>query len=315
MTSILANSLVPIFVGLLLGYAAGLSKIVDNKDVSGLVTFLMTFALPCSLFVTIARTPLELLRGQAKAAIVLAIVYVVVYALAYFVSRTLGKDNDANSAVSALTVAFPNSAAVGFPLLLAAYGNQASVTVSIAIAVGAVTVTPVTLAVLENATSTDTALSHTAHIRIALWKACKKPVFWAPLLGVFAALLEFHMPTYLDSSLNILGDATEGTALFVTGLIVSAQRFGVSWGVGWAVLGKNVIQPALCLAIALLLGMPMEQTRWVVLLCAIPCGFFGILFGEPLNATPEVASSSLIACTVLAIFTLPGWIVLLSHVH
>ena len=311
----MANSLVPIFVGLLLGYAAGLRKIVDNKDVNGLVTFLMTFALPCSLFVTIARTPLELLRGQAKAAIVLALVYVVVYLLAYVVSSTLGKDNDANSAVSALTVAFPNSAAVGFPLLLAAYGRQASVTVSIAIAVGAVTVTPVTLAVLENATSTDTTLSHASHIRIALWNACKKPVFWAPLVGVVAAAREFHLPTYLDSSLNILGNATEGTALFVTGLIVSAQRFGVSWGGGWAVLGKNVIQPALCLAVALLLGMPMEQTRWVVLLCAIPCGFFGILFGEPLNATPEVASSSLIACTVLGIFTLPGWVVLLSHIH
>ncbi len=315
MAGILINSLVPIFVGLLLGYTAGLCKIVDNKSVSGLVTFLMTFALPCSLFVTIARTPHELLLGQAKAAIVLAIVYVAIYIPAYFVSRTLGKDNDANSAVSALTVAFPNSAAIGFPLLLAAYGPHSSVTVVIAIAMGAVTITPATLAVLENATSTDTTLSHASHIRIALWMACSKPVFWAPLLGVVAAVVEFHMPAYLDSSLKILGDATEGTALFVTGLITSAQRFSVSWGVGWAVLDKNVIQPALCLAVALLLGMPVEQTRWVVLLCAIPCGFFGILFGEPFKATPEVASSSLIASTVLGIFTLAGWIVLLSHVH
>jgi malonate transporter len=96
---------------------------------------------------------------------------------------------------------------------------------------------------------------------------------------------------------------------------VSAQRFRVTWGVGWVVLGKNVIQPALCLAVALLLRMPLEQTRWVVLLFAIPCGFFGLLFGKPLNATPAVASSSLIASTVLGIFTLAGWIILLSHVH
>src|SRR3984885_2591381 len=315
MAGILINSLVPIFVGLLLGYAAGFCKIADNKHVSGLITFLMTFALPCSLFVTIARTPHELLLGQAKAAIVLAIVYVAVYVPTYLVSRTLGKDNDANSAVSALTLAFPNSAAVGFPLLRAAYGPQSSVTVVIAIAMGAVTVTPATLAVLESATSTDTTLSRASHIRIALWKACSKPVFWSPVLGVVAAVVGIHMPTYLDSSLKILGNATEGTALFVTGLIASAQRFSVSWGVGWAVLGKNVIQPALCLALALLLGMPMEQTRWVVLLCAIPCGFFGILFGESFKATPEVASSSLIASTVVGIFTLAGWIVLLSHVH
>src|SRR5271168_4369302 len=205
MASILANSLVPIFVGLLLGYAAGLCKIVDNKNVSGLVTFLMTFALPCSLFVTIARTPHQLLLGQAKAAIVLAIVYVAIYIPAYFVSRTLGKDNGANSAVSALTVAFPNSAAVGFPLLLAAYGPQASITVVIAIAMGAITVTPITLAMLENATSSDTTLTHAAHIRMALWSAFKKPVFWAPMLGLVTAIVEFTMPAYLDKSLNILG--------------------------------------------------------------------------------------------------------------
>jgi malonate transporter and related proteins len=315
MAGILVNSLVPIFVGLLLGFGAGLAKIVDNKDVKGLITFLMTFALPCSLFVTIARTPHALLWSQAKAALVLAIVYVAVYVPTYFVSRTLGKDNDANSAVSALTVAFPNCAAVGFPLLPSVFGPQASVTVVVAIAIGAITITPVTLAVLENAASTDTTGSQASRIRIALWRAFKKPVFWAPVLGVVAAVVEFHMPAYLDKSLNILGAATEGTALFVTGLIASAQRFSVNWGVAWAVLGKNVIQPALCLAVALLAGMPLEQTRWLVLLFAVPCGFFGLLFGQPFNATPEVASSSLIASTVLGIFTLAGWIVLLSHVH
>jgi len=55
------------------------------------------------------------------------------------------------------------------------------------------------------------------------------------------------MPIYLDKSLTILGGTTEGTALFVTGLIASAQRFNLNWSVGWALLGKNVIQPALCL--------------------------------------------------------------------
>ena len=38
MIQVLANSLVPIFVGLLFGYAAGLFKVVDNKDVKSLVS-------------------------------------------------------------------------------------------------------------------------------------------------------------------------------------------------------------------------------------------------------------------------------------
>ncbi|MDB6016636.1 MAG: Auxin Efflux Carrier [Pedosphaera sp.] len=315
MINILTNSLVPIFVGLLLGYAAGLRKIVDNKDVKGLITFLMTFALPCSMFVIIARTPQQLLWGQVKSAVVLAIVYMAVFVATYYASRNLGKDTAANSIVLASTIGFPNTTGVGFPLLQAVYGPESSVTVAVALAVGAFTLTPITLAILEAGTSSCRTLPHAARIRTSLWRALKKPVFWAPVLGVLAAVVKLHTPVYFDNSLIILGNATEGTALFVTGLIASAQRFNLNWGVGWAILGKNVIQPALCLAIALLVGMPLEQTRYIVLLCALPSGFFGILFGESFNATPAVASSSLIASTVLGIFTLAGWIVLLSHLH
>src|SRR5258705_1923338 len=275
----------------------------------------MTFALPCSLFVAIARTPRQLLWGQAKGALVLAIVYVVVFVATYFASRNLGKDTTANSAVLALTLGFPNHAGLGIPLLLAVYGPEASVTVAVGLAVGAITITPVTLAILESGTSAGRALSPAARIRVSLVRAVQKPVFWAPVLGVVTAVVELHMPTYLDKSLTILGDATDGTALFVTGLITSAQRFNLNWGVGWAVLGKNVIQPALCLAVALLLGMPLEETRFVVLLSAIPSGFFGILFGKGFDATPEVASSSLVASTVLSIVTLAGWIGFLSHLR
>src|SRR5467141_1378993 len=205
MIEVLANSLVPVFVGLLFGYAAGLRKVVDNKDVRSLVSFLMTFALPCSLFVTIARTPRQLLWGQAKGAVVLAIVYVVVFVATYFASRNLGKNTAANSAVLALTLGFPNLAGVGFPLLLAVYGPEASVTVAVGLAVGAITITPITLAILESGTSAGGTLSPAARICTSLGRALKKPVFWAPVLGVLASVAKVHMPTYLDKSLTILG--------------------------------------------------------------------------------------------------------------
>jgi malonate transporter and related proteins len=315
MIDLLANSLVPIFVGLLFGYVAGRRRVVDNKDVKTLVSFLMTFALPCYLFVTMASTPRQLLWGQAKPALVFAIVYAALFVATYYASRNPAKDTAANSAVLALTVGFPNAAAVGIPLLLAVYGPRASVMVAVALAVGAITITPITLAILESGTSAGRTLSHAARIRASLWSALKNPVFWAPVLGVVIAVGKFHVPVYVERSLAILGAATEGTALFVTGLIVSAQRFRLNWSVGWAVLAKNVIQPALSFALVSPLAMPLEQTKYVVLLSAIPCGFFGVLFGEGFDATPEVPSSSLIASTVLGIFTLAGWIVFLDRLH
>src|ERR1700730_10405105 len=106
MLRVLANSRVPVFVGLLFGSAAGLRKVVDNKDVRRLVSLLMTFALPCSLFVTIARTPRQLLWDQAEPSVVLAIVYVAVFVATYYASRNLAKDSPSNSSVLALTLGF-----------------------------------------------------------------------------------------------------------------------------------------------------------------------------------------------------------------
>jgi malonate transporter len=311
MITILANALVPIFAGLLLGYSAGLRKVVDNRNVKSLITFVMTFALPCSLFVTIARTPHPLLWSQGKVAVALAIVYFVVFGLTHLAAQRLGK-SAADSTVLALTLGFPNAAAVGLPLLLSAYGNDAAVSVAVAIAIGSITVSPITLAILESSTVEGQALSPRTRIFTSAWKAIKNPVVWAPVLGVLAVAIDFHMPTYAERSLTVLGGATAGTALFLTGLVVSAQRFKFTWGVGWSVFAKN-LQPALGLLIARCLSLPLEATRSVVLISAIPCGFFGIVFGKGFDATPEVASSSLIASYVIGIFTLAGWIIFLSH--
>ena len=313
MTTLLANALVPIFAGLLLGYIAGRRRVVDNSNVKSLITFVMSFALPCALFVTIASTPRRVLWGQGKVAVALAIVYFVIFGLTHLVSQRMGKETAANTTVLALSLAFPNAAAIGLPLLLSAYGSGAVVSVAVAIAVGSITISPITLAILENSTVAGGSLSPMARMQTSAWRAIKKPVVWAPVLGVLSVAADLHLPSYIDRSLTVLGNATAGSALFLTGLVVSAQRFRLTWGVTSAVVAKNFLQPALCLIVARLLGMSADATRSVVLITAIPCGFFGIVFGKNFDATPEVASSSLIASYVLGVFTLAGWIVFLSH--
>ena len=43
----------------------------------------------------------------------------------------------------------------------------------------------------------------------AVWSAFRNPVFWAPLLGVVIAVIQFHVPVYVEKGLVILGSATE----------------------------------------------------------------------------------------------------------
>jgi len=314
MAEILANSLIPVFAGLLVGYLAGIRKVVDNKDLRTLITFVMSFAVPCALFITIVRAPHELLVGEGRVVLVLAVIYLVTYAVTYFLARKLARLNGADSAVLSLTLSFPNAAAIGIPLLPAVYGIPASLTDVVAIAVGAVTISPITLAILENNSGSHDHLTGLSRVRASLWKAVQRPVVWAPMLGVLVVATGLTVPTYADKSLSVFGTATAGAALFLTGLVVSAQRFTLKWSVAWSVVGKTLLQPALCLGAARAAGLPLDQTRHVVLVAAIPCGFFGVVFGKSFGATPDVASSTLIASTVAGVLTLAGWIVLSSWV-
>ncbi len=314
MISILAFALIPIFFGLMLGYAAGIRRFVDNRDVRSLVSFVMNFALPCTLFLAIARTDAGMLRSQSGLVAVLGLVYLALFFVTWIFERRMFRSSPADSAVLALTLSFPNATAVGIPLLDALYGPSAAAATAMGIAIGAVTISPIALAILEHSTMKGHALSPAALIGRSMWKAAKRPVVWAPVLGVFAALVKFHPPDFVNRSLSVMGSATAGGALFLTGLIVSAQRFSLDARVMAAIAAKNLLQPALCLALAWIFGLSTVETRYAVLLAAIPCGFFGLVFGKGFQSSPIVASSSLVFSYVFGIATLAGWIVLLGRI-
>jgi malonate transporter len=313
MIRVLADALVPIFAGLLLGYIAGLRRIMDNQNVQNLIVFVMTFAVPCSLFLAIARTPRAALSEQAGIVLVLTIVYSVLYVSSFFWARSGEKLRASDSSVLALTISFPNVAAVGLPLLADVFGAKSLVTVATSIAFGSVTISAVTLAFLESDRGGSGDAFSFREIALCLIRAVKRPIVWAPLLGFVFSCAGLHLPSYLDRSLTVLASAAAGSALVLTGLVVSAQKFEFGGNALVLVLLKNALQPALALGLAILLHLSMEQTRYVTLICAIPCGFFGLVFGKGFGSSPKLASSCLIASYVVSVATLPVWIVIVNH--
>jgi malonate transporter len=323
MTKVLADALVPIFAGLLLGYFAGLWRRMDNQNVRTLITFVMSFAIPCSLFLAIASTPRTALREQAAAGLVLAIVYAVLYAVSFVWTRSRENLNASDSSVVALTLGFPNSAAVGLPLLASVFGSRATVTVATSLAIGSITVSPITLAILERSHMGSAGVSGTGlsgkssalrQITLSLIHSCKRPIVWAPLLGLAFSCADLTLPSFIHRSLAVMGSAADGSALVLTGLVVSAQKFEIRGNTLIAVLLKNALQPAIALGICMLIHLNIEQTRYVTLISAMPCGFFGVVFGRDFDSNPKLASSGLIASYLVGVGSLAAWIVIVNHI-
>jgi malonate transporter len=315
LTTILANALIPIFAGLLLGYLAGRWRVMDNRNVESLTTFVMSFAIPSALFLAVADAPLRVLRQQIGPALVLATVYSALYGITFLWVRSREHMGLPHSAVFALTLGFPNAAAVGLPLLGSVFGARSRVTIAVALAIGSITVTPLTLLILEaNKSGIRGGLAWKA-VFPALGHSIKMPVVWAPVLGLLFSCAGLSLPSFANRSLTVVGSAADGAALVLTGLVVSARAFKVRGATLVAVLLKNIVQPALALCVAWAIRLPIDQVREVTLIGAIPCGFFGLVFGERFGSSPPLASSSLIVSYAAGIATLAMWVAIVAHLR
>jgi len=303
MVDVILMALVPIFFVLLLGYFAGKYHVVDNTHVGELNAVVITYAIPASLFVATAITPRQAMLAQWPVLVILGGAMMLLYPIWYLLQRRVLRTSASEASLQALTVSLPNYAAAGLPVALALLGPSHVVPVAVAIAAGSLLPSPVSLALLELSAAKQ---SGGAAVRIAraVGHALIKPMVIGPVIGTLFSLLNWRLSPIAIASLRQIGQVSGGLALFVTGLILSAQRFRLSWNVALATFISNVVQPLIAFVIAKLLGVPASVMKIGVLMAALPSGFFGILFGSSYGLVSEESDSTVIASTGVSMLTL-----------
>jgi malonate transporter len=317
MTSEIASALIPFLFSMGAGYFAGRIK-QGAMPLSSINTMLVDYALPFALFLYTAKMQRASLAQHAVLIAVLVGVMLVPYFASLLVSRAVFKSDLATAAVRAVTIGMPNFASVGLPLLRAVYGPESDLTVAIAVTAGAVVMSPAALILLERARPAAPGSSNEFQgtdglLAKALRNTLLKPVVLAPIAGVLASLCGWTLPDLLSQSLNIIGSTTAGLALFSTGLVLAAQPFKLDAQAGFGIVLSNVVQPLIALALVSLLAVPKAIAGQAILLAAIPCGSFGILFGLQYGVSDASAGTTLVASSLLSAVTLSGTIVLLGH--
>jgi malonate transporter len=307
---IILSSVVPLFFVMALGYLAGWMRDIDNHHVAELNALVMDFALPASLFVAMVQTPRELLLEQGPLMIVLAVSMLAIYGLHYILQTTLFGLDSRQAAVVSLTTGLPNFASAGLPLVRSVFGDENTVSVGISIAVGSIVMSPLTLVILEAGDKSAGDGPALQRIIRAIGKSIVKPVVIAPIIGMGLALCNIKAPLLLNTSLTLIGVGAGGVALFLTGLILSSQPFRLNRNVASGTLLKGVLLPLLAAALVAVLSVSPLVGREAIILCAVPSGFFGILFGLRYGVVCQDAGSTLIASTVLGAATIPAAILL-----
>jgi len=302
---------------MLLGFWAGKAGMVDNKNVSLLNIFVMDFALPAALFSATVQTAWPGIVAQWPLIVVLTGAMWITYAAIYFLATKVFKKSPQDAAVLTLTVALPNYAALGLPILGSVLGENAttSLSVAVSIACGSVLLTPLCLLILEREKARAAGEDHGstfAMLPVLMWRSVKKPIVLGPLVGVILSAIGIKMPDLVLAAIKPLGLAATAAALFLTGVILSARKLKLNAVVGVGTVAKLLIQPFIAWGIVAALGLSGPVAITAILMIALSAGFFGVVFGNRFGVQSPDAEAVLLLSSVLCILSLPLFITLTS---
>ncbi len=305
----------PVFFVLALGYFAGRARKFDSDQVAGLNELVLDYALPAMLFVATVKTPRERLLSEGAYAIALLIAIVGLFLLVVFVSTRVLHHSLGEAALQANLASFPSAGFFGPPIFQGLFGASSLLSIAFAATLSGVTIIPLTVVLLEmhrRHANGGARQALPAMIANSLADTFKKPMVWAPLLGLGLVLVDVKVPPLLDSMLMLIGSTTSGASIFLGGLIIAAYDIKLSAEIITNTLIKMIAQPLLMAVLVMALGITDPLRSEGIVVCAIPTAVFAPLLAPRYRIYEVESSSTLVATAVLMIVTLPITIILVS---
>ena len=309
MINILIKDILPIFVIMFLGYAAGKRKVFNSSDSKILNKLVLTYALPAALFVSIVKADRAMLFDDLKLTIVSFVIITALFLWSYFSCYKFFKHSKSEAAVCALISGSPTIGFLGFAVLEPIYGATATtglVVAIVSIVVNAINI-PIGLTLLNNGKENVSA-QQTVKKGNPVVDALKEPVCWAPILAVILVLLGIRFPSVLDPNFELIAKANSGVAVFAAGLTLSGMKFQLDGEVVYNTILKLVLMPAVLLIIGMLFHMEADKLQMMVLAGALPPAFSGIIIGNQYQLYERTGTSSLAFSILLFVIAAPFWI-------
>ena len=310
-THVFLYAIVPIIVVMLGGYISGRKGIFSGEDAKKFNKVVLDYALPCALFVSIVQASRSMLVADIKLTIIATVGIMVCFMAVYFIFKLFPGNTGADAAVSALISGSPTIGFLGFAVLEPIFGTNASVALVVAIVgivVNAIGI-PVGLS-LMNASLEKQQPGSTKHQ--SAWKpvihALEQSVAWAPILAVIWVVAGIPWPDWASPSFDLIKGANASMAVFAAGVTLSAVKVTVNWQAVLGCILKLVMMPAFVLVLGLIFHMDPMNLKMLVVACALPPAFSGIIIASEYDTYVATSTSSLALNIIAFVAACPLWI-------
>ncbi|MFM0268704.1 AEC family transporter [Paraburkholderia sediminicola] len=294
----IAGPILPVAFIIVLGFLAGKRGKLNHSDSLLISKLVLNWIFPALLLVGMASTPRsQLLDFRFVVATFIGIMgmYATAFAIGWFRYRELKA-----ATLKGFVNGYPDAAFMGIPILQVMFGPGSLYSVLVLNLIASLVMIPLTTMLLTVASGEG---SGTKAFVSSIWAAVRRPLMWAPAIGILCSLLAIKLPPVLADSLNLLGKATPGVSLFCLGLIMSAVKLKLS-GEVWMNIGlKLLMHPALMIGATVLLSVKGVYAQQMILLCALPSATIPAMFANEAGAYRSEATTSILLSTVLSVVT------------
>ncbi len=305
----LASVILPVFLVIGFGYVVRWRDLIRDEHVDGLMLFTQNFAIPCMLFVAIARLDL----GASFEWRLLVSFYtgaLVGFAAGVIGARLLFKRDWEDSIAIGFICLFSNSVLLGLPITERAYGAEALAPNYAIIALHSPICYAVGITAMEVVRNRGVGVAATAGR--ALTAMFRNALVIGIGLGFVVNLGGIPLPQVLDDALDLMVRAAIPAALFGLGGVLYRYRPDGDWRtIGFAVAVSLLLHPAIVWAMGRGLALDPGPFNSAVITAAMAPGVNAYLFADMYGRARRVAASTVLVGTGVCALTAWVWMTLL----
>ena len=306
----LLDVILPVFFAIGLGYVLTWCRIFPVSAVDGLMQYAQGIAVPCLLFLAIARLDLS----KAVDAGLLISFYggaSICFVIGIIAARLLANRTWEDSVAIGFCCLFSNSVLLGLPINERAFGADTLAGAYTIIAFHAPFCYGLGIAVMEF-------VRHRGQPPTAMLRSIGKAVFnnalvLAIIAGFAVNLLDLPLPGLAEDGLDLIARSALPAALFALGgVLVQYKPEGDAKAIAIVCVFALVIHPSITWTLGTLQAVPIELFRAGVLTAAMAPGFNAYIFANMYGTARRVAATSVLVSTGLSIASVWLWLLVLA---
>lgn len=303
------NVTMPIFLVMVIGYILKQIGMLNDNFVTVANKFNFKVTLPFMLFKDIAGVDIKAVF-DIKYVLFCAIVSTICFWVVWGTAKLLVRDKTIRGAF--VQSSFRGSAAVmGLAFIQNIYGSSAMGPLMIVSAVPLYNIFSVIVLTFE--ANDSTGIDKKAKIRQAGINICKNPIILSILAGLIVGLLGIQFPTLVNKTVSNVAQMATPLALITIGAGFEGRKALAKIAPTMAAsMIKLVLQPLVFLPVAARMGFSGEKMIAILIMLASPTTPSCYIMAKSMNNDEVLTASVIVTTTLMAAFTLTGWIFLLK---